>query len=357
MFEELISKNTYKNTSSKGAVRVKLITLLSIIMFACSMGGCRKETPIFNTGRKASLSKIKSYANVYQEYDEEDLEKLKRFDIVVLEPYDVPDKKFLSELKSSGTIVLAYVSIGEADNERRYWEGWKPSDDAPDNPAIPRTTVTQDDSMFIGEDPGWEGSYFVDASNPKWHKILLNEEIPYILWLGGGKYDGLMMDVIDVVDEYEGYPDGSEMRKGMVDLIKEIREKYPELLLVPNRGFGILSEMAPYIDAFKFEEMTSAYGNIEGEPDYGKYYLKIDERGDRENQEEIDLLVSVLKKHPMPVLVLDHIQTNPPDEKMARKCFEEAKRLERETGFKFVWYGNSIDQDLPIWPFLALKKK
>ena len=139
-------------------------------------------------------------------------------------------------------------------------------------------------------------------------------------------------------------------------IIKEIREKYPNLLLVPNRGFGILPEMAPYIDAFKFEEMTGAYGNIEGKEHYGEYYLKIDENGNRENQEEIDLLLSILNAHPMPVLVLDHVQTDPPNEEMARKCFDEAQRLSGETGYQFIWYGNSVDQDLPIWSLLSLRR-
>jgi len=334
----------------------KLVMIIVVLMVISIFINSCVSTDTADTEGKPSLENIVSYANVYQNYTNEHLEKLKRFDIVVIEPYYVPNKQFLSELKSSGTIILGYVSIGEADNERRYWAGWKPADNTPDNPAIPRTIVTKNDPMFIGEDPGWEGSYFVDASNPKWHNIMLNEEIPYILWLGGGQYDGLMMDLVDVVDQYEGYPNENEMRQGMINLIKEIREKYPNLLLVPNRGFGILREMAQYIDAFKFEEMTGAYGNIPGKPHYGEYYLKIDKNGKRENQEEIDLLVSVLQDYPMPVLVLDHVQTEPPDEEMARKCFDEAQRLSIETGYKFVWYGNSVDQDLPIWSFLPLRK-
>lgn len=333
-------------------MRGKLAMGIMILVVGAIFRGCG----IRDTEEKPSLQNIISYANVYQDYTTEDLEKLKRFDIVTIEPYYVPSKQFFSELKSAGTIILAYVSIGEADYGRRYWADWEPTDRIPDNPDIPRTTVTKDDPMFIGENPGWEGSYFVDASNQKWHNIMLNEEIPYILWLGGGQYDGLMMDMVDIVDEYEGLPNEDKMRQGMINLIKEIREKYPNLLLVPNRGFGILREMIHYIDAFKFEEMTGAYGNIPGEEHYGEYYLKIDEYGNRENQEEIDLLISTLRNRSMPVLVLDHVQTDPPDEAMARRCFDETQRLSNETGYKFVWYGNSVDQDLPIWAFLPLKR-
>ncbi|MHB8896355.1 MAG: endo alpha-1,4 polygalactosaminidase [Candidatus Geothermincolia bacterium] len=301
--------------------------------------------------------RIRTYANTYQDYTKGDLEKLGRFDVVAIEPYSLPNREFVGELKKAGTQVLAYVSIGEADNERRYWSDWKPDERTPDNPEIGRSTVTAKDPMFIGTDPGWEGSYFVDASNAEWRDILLNQEIPYILWLGGGRFDGLVMDLVDVVDEYEGKPGEQHMRAGMVSLIKAIDEKYPDLSLVPNRGFGILPEMAPYIDAFKFEEMNGAYGTVKGEPRYHEYYLKVSDEGERENSEELDLLAKVLKKHPMPVLVLDHIQTEPPDEKSARRCSDLATQFGKKHNIEILWYGNSVDQDLPLWPFLPIKDK
>lgn len=286
-----------------------------------------------------------------------DLEKLKRFDVAAIEPYSFPNQDFVLELEKAGTQTLAYVSIGEADNERRYWADWRPGERTPDNPSISRTTVTASDPMFIGVDPGWEGSYFVDASNPKWQDIMINQEIPYILWLGGGRFDGLMLDLVDVVDDYQDKPGEDRMRKGMVDLIKAIHEKYPNLLLVPNRGFGILSEMVPYIDAFKFEEKNGAYGTVKGEPHYHQYYIKVNGRGERDNSEEVALLTEVLKKHPMPVLVLDHVRTDPADEESARRCFDLAMEFGRKNGVEVLWYGNSVDQDLPLWPFLPLKEK
>lgn len=331
-----------------------IFCVVSTVACGCISDPSGRGSQAGNTAR-AGLENIRSYANAYKDYTRRDLEELKRFDIVALEPYCVPGRDFLRELKASGTVILAYVSIGEADGERRYWDGWKPTDRAPDNTAIPRTRVNSGDPMFIGEDPGWQGSYFVDAGDRRWQGIMLDEEIPYLLWLGGDRYDGLMMDLVDVVDRYEGRPGGVRMRRGMIDLVKRIRGKYPGLLLVPNRGFGILPEMAPCMDAFKFEEMTGAYGNVRGEAEYGKYYLKVHPDGARDNAEEIDLLDSVLDTHPMPVLVLDHVRTGPPDDAAARQCDEEARRLSTRTGHKFVWYGNSVDQDLHVWPFLELK--
>ncbi len=297
----------------------------------------------------------RSYANTYQDYTRSDLARLKLFDVVAIEPYSMPDRDFVGELVEAGTQVLAYVSIGEADSGRRYREDWEPGDGVPDNPGIPRTVLSAGDPALIGPDPGWEDSYFVDAGSPVWRDIVLDQEIPYILWLGKGRFDGLMLDVVDVVDEYEAWPDGDRMRQGMIELVKGIRDRYPDLMLIPNRGFGILEEIAPYIDAFKFEEMNGAYGTVEGEPCYHRYHMQVGEDGNRENSEELALLVEVLKRHPMPVLVLDHIRTKPPDLESARRCYELATEFGREHGIEVLWYGNSVDQDLPLWPFLPLR--
>ena len=266
---------------------------------------------------KPSLEGIESYANAYFEYSEEDLEKLKQFDIVVIDPYDVPDREFVWELKKSGVTVLAYIDVGEAEIYRQYWDDVDPS-------------------IILVPNPDWPGCYYADVNNPEWHNVLLDSEIPYLLsW---GTFDGLCMDMLDTVDEFP------ELEPGMISLVSKIRERYQTLTLVPNRGFAVLSEISQYIDAVKYEEMSARYDFALKE-----YVLE-------EDDWEISVLLSVLEDRPMPVLVLDHVDTSPLDLQMARYCFERADDLSKTTGYKFVWYANSVEQDLPIWPFLPLRK-
>jgi uncharacterized protein (TIGR01370 family) len=301
-----------------------------------------------------SLQNANTFANYYQIYTDQDLERLRKFDIVIIEPYSVPNKEFISNLKSSGTLVFAYISIGEASNTRRYWYDWQPTELTPDSQDINRTIINAKDSVILKRDEAWPGSYFVNASNQKWHDIILNQEIPYILWLGGNHYDGLFLDVIDVVDVYDNYKNGDKMKKGMIDLVKEIRAKYPNLKLIANRGFSIFENISDYIDAVEFEEMTCAYGDSPDNLNYGKYYLYI-ENGTRTNQEDLDYIFDKIKSHPIPVLVLDHVETNPLDEKSAAECYTQALRVANETGLKIIWYANSVEEDLPLWSFLKLK--
>ena len=257
----------------------------------------------------------------------------------------------LKKLKQRGVIIIAYISVGEAGANRRYFKNWKSYVNTPDNREIPRSKVKVTDPVFLGEDPGWPGSYYADASNPKWHDIILNEEMPYILWLGNGLYDGFFLDVLDAADVYKTMKNGGKITGGLIELVKQMRIKYPHKLLIANRGFTILKKIAPYIDAFKYEEYSSAYGNVKNEAHYKKYYLKFDKKDKRLNTAEIEILKETLKINPrMPIFVLDHIKTQPLDIKTARFCYKEAVKLADILKCKILWYANSVNQDLPLWP-------
>jgi uncharacterized protein (TIGR01370 family) len=328
-------------------VAVFLFFLASAFIFLPSQAAGRQR----GEAQKPSLAGARSYANAYGTYDAKALSKFMKFDVVIIEPYNVPNIKFLKKLKEKGVIIIAYISVGEAGANRRYFKNWRSYVNTPDNPEIPRSKVKVTDPVFIGEDPGWPGSYYADASSQKWHDIVLNEEMPYILWLGHDLYDGFFLDVLDAADVYKTMENGDKMTEGLIELVKKMRREYPCKLLIANRGFTILKKIAPYIDGFKYEEYTSAYGNIKNEAHYKKYYLKFDKKGKRLNTAEVEILKEVLKINPqMPIFVLDHVKTKPLDIKTARFCYKEAVKLGAILKCKILWYANSVNQDLPIWP-------
>ena len=104
------------------------------------------------------------------------------FDVVVIDSIDVPNKKFVKRLQRAGVKVLAYVNVGQAEEARDYWDDL-------------------DKSMIFKEDPNWPKNYFVDVNSPKWHDAILNDEIPDVLKMGN--FDGLVLDMLDVVDIYQ----------------------------------------------------------------------------------------------------------------------------------------------------------
>lgn len=269
-------------------------------------------------GSRRDLSNLATYANSYKAYTDQDLENLKRFDIVTIDPYDVPDISFVTELKAAGVIVLAYIDIGEVETYRSYWDDL-------------------DKSVVLEANPDWPDSYYADVNNPIWHDALLDIEMPYIFQQGS--FDGFMLDMLDAVDVYP------TLKPGMIELVRKIRAAHPDLLLVPNRGFSILPEISSYIDAVKHEGLCATY-----DFDSQSYYYTNDES-------EMAVLDGVLGDKNMPILTLDHVDTaTAAGEAMARTCYTETQQRERETGFNFVWYANAVTQDLPVWSWLPFKR-
>ncbi|PCJ83753.1 MAG: hypothetical protein COA57_10480 [Flavobacteriales bacterium] len=84
----------------------------------------------------------------------------------------------ISQIKNSGKKAIAYLSIGEAENYRFYWDtAWNTF-----NPA------------FLGpENPDWPGNYKVKFWDSQWQDIVFQ----YIDTIMAQGFDGIYMDIID----------------------------------------------------------------------------------------------------------------------------------------------------------------
>jgi cysteinyl-tRNA synthetase len=82
--------------------------------------------------------------------------------------------------------VLAYLSIGEAESYRYYWQkGW--------GRAKP--------GWLIAENPDWEGNYAVCFWEPAWQRIICGEPGAYLDRLIAAGYDGVYLDKCDVHED------------------------------------------------------------------------------------------------------------------------------------------------------------
>jgi len=84
----------------------------------------------------------------------------------------------IDSVKNSGKYAISYISIGEAEDYRYYWQqSWNTS---------PPTWLGQ-------ENPNWAGNYAVHFWNPDWQLIVFN----YLDTILAQGYDGIYMDLID----------------------------------------------------------------------------------------------------------------------------------------------------------------
>jgi len=121
-------------------------------------------------------------------------------------------------------IVLCYMSIGQAEDYRFYWQReWK-----------------QNPPPWLDEPDGtWAGDYWVRYWNPEWQAIIYGSPESYldkILELG---FDGIYLDRVDAYWYYEDQgreTAAREMADFVIGLAEYARERHP--------GFGVFPQNA-----------------------------------------------------------------------------------------------------------------
>ncbi|MFN4073357.1 MAG: endo alpha-1,4 polygalactosaminidase [Thermus sp.] len=226
---------------------------------------------------KSRLQDIASYA-VYYGQDPGELAKLVNFDLAILQP-GLP-RESLASLKANGVKVLAYLSLGEVEPKRDYGR------------PIPKEWI-------LGTNPNW-GSQFVDASQEGWQALMPSLAEGYLK----EGYDGLFLDTLDTVDLYP------QVGPGLVQIVRALRERFPEAILVQNRGFRLLPQTAEYLDAVMYENLSAMYSFKEGR------YVPV---------ESDPSPVLSFARRGLVVLALDYAP--PEDLEMVRRCYVRAREL------------------------------
>lgn len=161
-------------------------------------------------------------------------------------------KDSIDLLVKHGTLPIAYLSIGEAEDYRSYWQiAWANSSNTPD---------------WLGmTNPDWGGNYKVRYWDTEWQDEVI---LPYIDEIIVQGFQGLYLDIVDAY-YYWGLPNNpdrvganetellldpkslNDSAKRMISFIKRVakhaREKSgnPDFMVIPQNAEGILSNLAP----------------------------------------------------------------------------------------------------------------
>lgn len=164
------------------------------------------------------------------------------FDLLVLEPDFV---RPLEPLRGHGSRLLGYISLGEV------------------NVARPFTAELEKAGALRRANPNWPQARLVDLRDPAWTSLVLDSLIPAILGKG---YDGIFMDTLDNAEALERQ-DG-DRNKGMVAggarLVQAIRKRFPNMVIMMNRGYALLPQVATQIDLVLAEAMASRWNFADG---------------------------------------------------------------------------------------------
>ena len=150
------------------------------------------------------------------------------------EPWSVEE---VGIMQSRKLLVLAYLSIGEAESYRPYWDpGWDAEGDGLPDPAAP--------GWLLEQNPDWEGNYRVRYWDPDWQAIVLD----YLDSIVAAGFDGAYLDIVDAYEmweERERAGAAAEMAGFVEKLADHARARVPGFLIFPQNAPGILGALDP----------------------------------------------------------------------------------------------------------------
>ena len=118
------------------------------------------------------------------------------YDLVVLDLFFRNRTEFtISEInqirnKANGgkRLVFSYISIGEAEDYRYYWQpNWN----------------TTPPNWLDAENPNWTGNYKVRYWEPEWQQIIYGNDASYMKKIINSGFDGVYLDLVDAFWFYE----------------------------------------------------------------------------------------------------------------------------------------------------------
>lgn len=233
--------------------RLKIAFILGVVLFVFTVGGIwlftlsgdKSETPNTITQQPKSTKRISSFVYQLQDTDYNILFSTD-FDLAVIDWEEANlSQPQLSNLKHQDKKIVSYLSIGEAENYRDYWQNWD----------------TNPPAFLEKENPDWKGNYKVRYWDKNWQNVILRK-LDAIL---GAGYDGVYLDIIDAYEYFEERGRDAakqEMINFVSEISKRAKAKNSDFLIIPQNSPELV-ENQQYLSAIDGlgKEDTWYYGD------------------------------------------------------------------------------------------------
>ena len=161
----------------------------------------------------------------------------------------LPDRSLLvldSDVKGPVSIyrgrdqtILGYMSLVEVHSGRSFY------------PSLVRQGL-------VGElNKNWPDARFIDIRDERWAAWVTTQLIPGILAKG---FDGIFLDTLDSAEFLESKGSYGTIAAA-ADLIRRIRQAFPSVPIMANRGYGVLPRVPGQFDMLLGESVRATFDN------------------------------------------------------------------------------------------------
>ena len=130
--------------------------------------------------------------------------------------------------------VISYMSIGEAENYRFYWNNaWAKKKTQP--------------AWMDDENPAWEGNFKVRYWDPAWQAVILGSANAYLDKIIAAGFDGVYLDIIDAFEYWQDVKnERATADRDMIAFVQTIsryaRSKRAGFMIIPQNGEALLAD-------------------------------------------------------------------------------------------------------------------
>lgn len=237
----------------------KKIIVFTIVSFVCFV------LLIFYLYKPNPLASVENYKIYYDKLNAEIIKDLANYDMAILEPLEVLDED-VEYIKAQSKIKLfGYLSVIDIEHY----------DD------VKKNAIHEEDYLIIDQEKVYikkHECYLADISSPHYHDVLLDLIETKIISKG---FDGVFLDTVGRIEDYDEKTN-KDLMNGYIIFMKKLKAKYPDLLIIQNRGFNsFLDGTAGYIDGLLYEDFDADI--IKNSEYYTELIANIKKKAEREN--------------------------------------------------------------------------
>jgi polysaccharide biosynthesis protein PelA len=203
-----------------------LVTFLAFIALACLGGGRGSQA-------RDNVKFLINYGTTVGD-------RIGKYDVVVLEA-DVAASTIAK--RHPDGVILGYLSLGEVHSGRDYF--------------------AEAAGFVLRPNPNWPEARFIDMRDRRWHKMVIERLVPEILAKG---FNGLFFDTLDDAEFLEAQDPVrfAGMVDAAADLLRGIRQHFPGVPLMVNRGYAVVQRAPGSFDMLLGESVFTTFDAASG---------------------------------------------------------------------------------------------